>query len=143
MDSSTLLLYFDDEQDSASRLAAATKFPMAAIERHRFPDGARLGGQFRLAGLDFRRAGTPIGPPFRQLVAHPHPLRGAKGGGFIGINQESQRAPPTRHFKNGLSDEPAVSLAPSRVGFECLRQRVIQHPMLPENGLGDGGGGFS
>ena len=39
MDSSTLLLYFDDEQDSASRLAAATKFPMAAIERHRFPDG--------------------------------------------------------------------------------------------------------
>lgn len=34
-----MLLYFDDETDSARRLAKAAGLPMAMIERHRFPDG--------------------------------------------------------------------------------------------------------
>jgi ribose-phosphate pyrophosphokinase len=34
-----MLLYFDDEAPLARRLAAASKLPAQAIERHRFPDG--------------------------------------------------------------------------------------------------------
>ncbi|MGQ7957524.1 ribose-phosphate diphosphokinase [Pseudomonas sp. SP16.1] len=34
----SLLLYFDDEQAAALRLAAACGLPAAAVERHRFPD---------------------------------------------------------------------------------------------------------
>ena len=35
----SLLLYFEDEQASAERLAAAANLAAACIERHRFPDG--------------------------------------------------------------------------------------------------------
>jgi len=34
-----LLLHFDDEQDAAQRLAQASGLAMAAVTRHRFPDG--------------------------------------------------------------------------------------------------------
>jgi ribose-phosphate pyrophosphokinase len=34
-----MLLYFEDQQDAASRLATATGMASACIERHRFPDG--------------------------------------------------------------------------------------------------------
>ena len=34
-----LLLHFDDEQDAAQRLAQAAGLAMAAVTRHRFPDG--------------------------------------------------------------------------------------------------------
>jgi len=34
-----MLLYFDDEQEAALRLADAAALPAACIERHRFPDG--------------------------------------------------------------------------------------------------------
>ena len=34
-----VLLYFEDEQDSALRLAKAGEFDLAKIDRHRFPDG--------------------------------------------------------------------------------------------------------
>lgn len=36
---SACLLYFDDEQSAAARLAAATGLPALPIARHRFPDG--------------------------------------------------------------------------------------------------------
>lgn len=36
--SKPVLLYFDDEQDSALRLAKAGEFDLAKIDRHRFPD---------------------------------------------------------------------------------------------------------
>jgi ribose-phosphate pyrophosphokinase len=34
-----MLLYFDDQQDAATRLAKAAGLPACRIERHRFPDG--------------------------------------------------------------------------------------------------------
>lgn len=34
-----MLLYFDDQQDYAARLATAANLPLGRIERHRFPDG--------------------------------------------------------------------------------------------------------
>ena len=39
MKSEPLLLYFDDESESASRIAKAAKLSSAIVERHRFPDG--------------------------------------------------------------------------------------------------------
>ncbi len=38
-ESKPLLLYFDDEQESAARIASAGNLNLAAINRHRFPDG--------------------------------------------------------------------------------------------------------
>ena len=39
MSEKPLLLFFEDEQDSASRIAQAGQLALAPIERHRFPDG--------------------------------------------------------------------------------------------------------
>jgi ribose-phosphate pyrophosphokinase len=39
MSEKPLLLFFEDEQDSAARIAQAGQLALASIERHRFPDG--------------------------------------------------------------------------------------------------------
>lgn len=39
MSEKPLLLFFEDEQDSAARIAQAAQLALAPIERHRFPDG--------------------------------------------------------------------------------------------------------
>ena len=110
--------------------------------RDRLADRPRLCGEIRLARFHFIRLQALERPPIRDFISHPHPLRGAHGIGFLTIGQEAKRPSPAHHLEYGLSDEPAVALAPFRIFLKRRGQCVIKHLVLFEHGFGNAGGGF-
>ncbi|TAH47656.1 MAG: ribose-phosphate diphosphokinase [Betaproteobacteria bacterium] len=110
-----LLLHFDDEHDAAARLAQAAGFPLAGIERHRFPD-------------DELRLRLPVGgegglPPravlFRSLVRPNEKLVElllvARTARTLGVRHLTLVAPYLAYMRQDIAFRPG----------EVVSQRVV------------------
>ena len=112
MSVSPLLLYFDDESDSAHRLAQAARLSCQAIERHRFPDGEiklRLPEPLPERIVLFRS----LAQPNEKLIELMLAVSGARGQG---VRHITLVAPYLAYMRQDMAFTPGEVISQLSVG---------------------------
>lgn len=108
----SLLLHFEDEADSAARIAAAAGIPHACIQRHRFPDG-----EFKLR----LPATLPAHVVLLRSLAQPNEklvelLLSAQTARTLGATQLTLVAPYLAYMRQDIAFTPGEAVSQRIVG---------------------------
>ncbi len=108
----SLLLHFEDETDSAARIAAAAGIPHACIARHRFPDG-----EFKLR----LPATLPTHVVLLRTLAQPNEklvelLLAAQTARTLGATQLTLVAPYLAYMRQDIAFSPGEAVSQRIVG---------------------------
>ena len=106
------LLYFDDEQAAAARLAQAAGLASAPVERHRFPDG-----EIRLCLPD----ALPAHAVLLRTLDHPNEklvelLLAARTARFLGVRHLTLVAPYLAYMRQDMAFHPGEAVSQRIVG---------------------------
>lgn len=112
MPSTPVLLYFDDEHESAARIARAAGYPLVRIDRHRFPDGEiklRLPPSLPDQVVILRTLNDPNGKLVELLLA-------AQTARDLGARHLTLVAPYLGYMRQDVAFEPGESISQRIVG---------------------------
>jgi ribose-phosphate pyrophosphokinase len=107
-----MLLYFDDELKSATRLAQAAQLPARLIERHRFPDGeikVRLPESLPTQIVIFRTLNNPNEKLIELLLA-------AQTARTLGASHLTLVAPYLAYMRQDMAFRPGEAISQRIVG---------------------------
>jgi ribose-phosphate pyrophosphokinase len=111
--SKPLLLYFEDEQESAERIAHAGDLDLAPIERHHFPDGEtklRLpAGALRESAVILRTLNDPNAKLIELLLA-------AQTARTLGVAHLTLVAPYLAYMRQDIAFQPGEAISQRIVG---------------------------